>query len=110
MLITLGLSLLLTLIFEGLFALFWGLRGWREWAVLALVNLLTNPAVVLLYHLSTGLWGLNPVGVTLVLECAAVAVEWQCYKRCSNQLKRPFLFALLINLFSYSAGCIIQLI
>lgn len=107
MLISLALSLFLTLLFEGLFALLWGLRGWREWAVVALVNVLTNPAVVLLYHLSTGLWGVNAILVTLVLECAAVVVEWQCYKRCSYQLKRPFLFALLANVISYSIGCIL---
>ena len=110
MLIALALSLLLTILLEELFALAWGLRGWREWAVVALVNLLTNPAVVLLYHLSTGLWGMNAVWVTLILECAAVAVEWQCYKGCSRQLKRPFLFALLANAFSYGVGFIIQLI
>lgn len=110
MLITLALSLLLTLLLEGLFALLWGLRGWREWAVLALVNLLTNPAVVLLYHLSTGLWGMNALWVTLILECSAVAVEWRCYKLCSDQLKRPFLFALLANTFSYGLGLIIQMI
>ena len=109
MLITLALSLLLSLLLEGLFALLWGLRGWREWAVLALVNLLTNPAVVLLYHLSTGLWGMNALWVTLILECSAVAVEWRCYKLCSDQLKRPFLFALLANAVSYGIGCIIQL-
>ncbi len=108
MLTALGLSLLLTLLFEGLFALAWGLRGRREWAVLVLVNLLTNPAVVLLYHLSTGLWGLNPVWVTALLECVAIAAEWQYYKRCSEQLKHPFLFALLVNLFSYGVGYIIQ--
>ena len=108
MLISLAVSLLLTLLFEELFALLWGLRGWRELTVVALVNLLTNPAVVLLYHLSTGLWGMNAVFVTVVLECAAVAVEWRCYKRCSCQLKYPFLFALLANVISYSLGCIIQ--
>ena len=107
MLTTLALSLLLTLVLEEIFALIWGLRGWREWAVVALVNLLTNPAVVLLYHLSTGLCGLNPVGVTLVLECAAMAVEWRCYRSCSEQLKRPFLFALLANVISYGIGCIL---
>lgn len=110
MLIILAVSLLLTLFLEELFALIWGLRGWRELIVVALVNLLTNPAVVLLYHLSTGLWGLNVLWVTLVLECAAVAVEWRCYRSCSEQLKRPFLFALLANVISYSLGCIIQLI
>lgn len=107
MLITLALSLFLTLVLEEVFALLWGLRGWREWAVVALVNVLTNPAVVLLYHLSTGLWGMNAVWVTLILECAAVVVEWRCYKSCSRQLKRPFLFALLANMISYSIGCIL---
>ena len=107
MLISLALSLLLTLVLEEVFALIWGLRGWRERAVVALVNLLTNPAVVLLYHLSTSLWGMSAVWATLVLECAAVAVEWQCYKRCSEQLKHSFLFALLANVISYSIGCIL---
>lgn len=110
MLMTLALSLLLTLLLEGLFALLWGLRGRREWAALGLVNLLTNPAVVLLYHLSTGLWEMNAVLVTAILECAAVVIEWRCYKGCSEQLKRPFLFALFANAFSYGIGLIIQLI
>ena len=109
MLSSLALSLFLTLVFEEVFALLWGLRGWREWAIVALVNLLTNPAVVLLYHLSTGLWSMNAIFVTTVLECAAVVIEWRCYKSCSYQLKRPFLFALLANVISYTLGCIIQL-
>ena len=109
MLIALAMSLLLTLVLEELFALIWGLRGWRELTVVALVNILTNPAVVLLYHLSTGLYGWNPIRVTVTLECAAVLVEWRCYRSCSRQLKRPFLFSLLANVISYSIGCIIQL-
>ncbi len=109
MLIALAMSLLLTLVLEELFALIWGLRGWRELTVVALVNILTNPAVVLLYHLSTGLLGWSPVWVTVILECAAVVVEWRCYRSCSYQLKRPFLFALLANAVSYGIGCIIQL-
>ena len=107
MLIALALSLLLTLVLEEAFALLWGLRGRRELTVVALVNILTNPAVVLLYHLSTGLLGWNPVWVTAILECAAVIVEWRCYKSCSYQLKRPFLFALLANVISYGVGCIL---
>ena len=110
MLTSLGISLLLTLLFEGLFALVWGLRGWREWAVVALVNVLTNPAVVLLHHLLVFLCGMSALWVTLFLECAAVVAEWRCYKHCSYEITRPFLFALLANVISYSIGCIIQLI
>lgn len=110
MLIVLGVSLLLTLVFEEAFALAWGLRGRRELGLVALMNCLTNPPVVLLYHTATGLWHWNAVLVTVVLEGLAVVVEQRCCKAYSEQVKRPFLFALLINLFSYGAGCVIDLL
>lgn len=110
MLTILAVSLLLTLLFEEGFALVWGLRGRRELVLVALVNCLTNPPVVLLYYTATGLWHWNAIPVTLVLEAAAIIVEWQCYRAYSEQVKRPFLFALLINLFSYGAGCVINLL
>ena len=110
MLIVLGVSLLLTLVFEEGFALLWGLRGKRELGLVALMNCLTNPPVVLLYYTAVGLWHWNAVLVTAVLEGAAVVVEWRCCRAFSGQVRRPFLFALLINLFSYGAGCVINLL
>ena len=110
MLTVLAGSLALTLVLEELFALLWGLRGRRELTVVALVNVLTNPPVVLLYHTAVGLWGWPTAVVMAVLETAAVLVEWRCYRLCSQQLRRPFLFALLANLFSYGAGCVINLL
>ena len=110
MLTVLAGSLALTLVLEELFALLWGLRGRRELTVVALVNVLTNPPVVLLYHIAVGLWGWHAASVTILLEGAAVAVEWRCYRLCSDQLQRPLLFALLANLFSYGAGCVINLL
>ena len=110
MLTILAVSLALTLVFEELFALAWGLRGRRELGLVALVNVLTNPPVVLLYYTATTLLGWCAVPVTAVLEAAAVLVEWRCYRAYSEQVKKPFLFALLINLFSYGAGCVINLL
>lgn len=110
MLTILAVSLALTLVFEELFALAWGLRGRRELGLVALVNVLTNPPVVLLYYTATALWGWRAVPVTAVLEAAAVLVEWRCYRAYSEQVKKPFLFALLINLFSYGVGCVINLL
>lgn len=110
MLKILAVSLLLTLIFEEIFALTWGLRGKRELGLVALVNCLTNPPVVLLYYTATGFWHWNVVLVTVVLEVAAVLVEWLCYRSFSEQVKKPFLFALLANSFSYGIGCIINLL
>ena len=110
MLKVLAVSLALTLVFEEGFALAWGLRGKRELGLAALVNVLTNPPVVLLHYTAVWLWGWNAVLVTVVLEAAAVLVEWRCYRVYSEQVKRPFLFALLANLFSYGAGCVINLL
>lgn len=110
MLRSLAVSLGLTVLLEEGFALCWGLRGRRELAVAALANLLTNPAVVLARHTAVGLWGWDPLPVTAALECMAVLAEWRCYRACSEQLKRPFLFALLANAFSYGAGQLLQLI
>ena len=107
MLTALAVSLALTLVLEELFALIWGLRGRRELGTVALVNVLTNPPVVLLYHTAVGLWGWNAAAVTAVLEGAAVLVEWRYYRLCSEQLGKPLLFALLANAFSYGAGQLI---
>lgn len=110
MLTTLAISLALTLALEEAFALVWGLRGRRELGTVALVNLLTNPPVVLLYHTAVGLLGWNALAVTAALETAAVLVEWRYYRLCSQQLRRPLLFALLANAFSYGAGRVINLL
>lgn len=110
MLTTLAVSLALTVILEEAFGLAWGLRGRRELGLVALMNCLTNPPVVLLYHTAAGLWHWNAVIVTVVLEGLAVLVEWRCCRAFSEQVRRPFLFALLINLFSYGAGCVINLL
>ena len=110
MLKSMAVSLLLTLVLEGLFAYVWGLRSRRELAVVALVNIMTNPAVVLLYHTCVSLLGWSPILVTAALECSAVLAEWIAYRTCSEVLKRPFLFALLVNAFSYGVGGIINLL
>lgn len=110
MLKTLAMSLALTLVLEVFFALIWGLRGRRELGTVALVNVLTNPPVVFLHHTAVGLLGWNAAVVTAVLETAAVLVEWRYYRLCSQQLRRPFLFALLANALSYGTGCVINLL
>ncbi len=107
MLKILGISLLLTLIFEEGFALFWGLRGRRELTIIALVNILTNPMVVLFHHTAVYLFGWPEVPVTAVLELGAVLAEGFWLQACSEQLKQPFLFALLANAFSYGLGLLL---
>ena len=45
-------SLALTLVLELLFALICGIRRWREILLVILVNVMTNPPVVLTHNLS----------------------------------------------------------
>lgn len=104
MLESLAVSLGLTLLLELAFALLWGVRGRRELTVVCLANCLTNPALVLLHHTAIYAWGWHPVPVAAALELAAVLAEWRCYLACSEQIKRPLLFAALANAFSYGAG------
>ncbi len=91
------LSLVLTLILEGVVALLWRLRE-RDILLFVLVNVLTNPAVVLLHALLPG-WGM-----VILLELGAVAVEGMCYARLGAGIRRPWLFALAANVFSFCLG------
>lgn len=95
------LSLALTLVFELGFALFWGLRR-RDLVLCALVNVLTNPVVVLLH------WAFPHPAATALWELGAVAVEGWYYRRCGRQIRRPLVFSLLCNLFSFCLGLIIN--
>ena len=108
-LISLGLSLALTLIFELGFALACGKRG-RALSFVALVNALTNPVVVctLLVWRALGLgaeWAL-----IAALECSAVLVEGFVYKRSGEAFPRPYLFSLAANAVSYTLGLLISLL
>ena len=103
--LTLGISLMLTLLLEGLFAFFiGGIRSPRGLLLTVLVNMLTNPPVVLTYTLFPSL------PMKLSLEVAAVLVEGFIYKTCSEDIRRPFLYALCINAFSFLTGDLINLL
>ena len=67
-----------------------------------LVNLITNPPLVLLVRLLGG-------GrlLTAGLEGAAVVTEWLLYRR-SELYKRPFLFSLSANALSFSLGVLMN--
>lgn len=107
LLYTFALSLGLTLLLELLLACLCHLRGRDLWLVM-LVNILTNPAVVYLDLLCTA-W--LPHGRDLwqiPLEAAAILVEGWCYARYARAVRRPWMFALVANLFSYGCGLLLN--
>lgn len=93
-------ALVLTLTLEVLFSLLWGLRK-RELCLVVLMNILTNPAVNLLYFFTVFLCGLPAFPVILVLEVAVFLIEGFC---CRGMIRRPWLFAFCVNGFSYGMG------
>ena len=103
----LGISLGLTLLFEGAFALVWGLRG-RDLMLCVLVNLLTNPPLVFLV-LSWRYFGPGLAWLPVpILEALAVWVEGYFYRRDGEQVRCPYLFSLCANAFSYTMGLVIS--
>lgn len=103
-----GLSLFLTIVLELAFALAVGIRG-KALIVNILVNILTNPLVTSIYYFCK--YGLAlPSGImtaiTAVLEISAVLAEWRIYKACTD-IKRPLLFSLAANCFSYFMGLLL---
>ena len=102
-----AVSLGLTLLLELPVAYCWGLRSRHDLTVAVLVNVLTNPAVVLLNGLlsATPWWA-----VQLLLEAAAIAVEGFCYRHCGENIRRPYLLSLCANCISYGAGLVLNAI
>ena len=102
-----AVSLGLTLLLEVPVAYCWGLRSRHDLTVAVLVNVLTNPAVVL----RNGLLSATPWwAVQLPLEAAAIAVEGFCYRHCGEHIRRPYLLSLCANCISYGAGLVLNAI
>ena len=103
LLLSLVLSLGLTELFECSVALLTGKRG-KALLLCVLVNVITNPPLVLLHRLWGGGWLL--IAGTEVL---AVAAEWLLY-RYSRLFRRPLFFSLSANALSFSLGLLVDLI
>ena len=105
----LAISLALTFILELSYAWFWGMRGLHDFLLAAAVNMLTNPIVVFVYYL---VWyrrfAVNRGLVTLGLEIWAVVTEALLYRKYAKTIRRPWLFSLSVNAFSYAAGELIN--
>lgn len=108
LLISLGISLGLTLAIELLFALVTGKRG-RDLVLVSLVNIITNPAVVTAYFLSSLYTAIHPAVMKAVLEIMAVAVEALYYKKFGDAIRRPILFSIAANAFSFGIGELISI-
>lgn len=106
MLTSLVLSLGLTLAIELPLAFLLGVRKWPDLMCVALVNVVTNPLLVLILNL-VSLRAAPSWYLIAGLELAAVAVEAFFYHKClSRRFIHPLLLSILLNGISYLGGCL----
>lgn len=103
-----GISLILTLFIEGCVAFLCGSRKKKAFLLIVLVNVLTNPAAVLVYWLYRMYVGDNTMLVQILIEIAVVWVEAYIYRSFSAderfQIYRPIRMAILANVLSWGIG------
>jgi hypothetical protein len=113
---SLFISLITTILLEAVFFRIVGKRNLRDFRLLVLVNILTNPVVVLSAHIGYYLIeryadsGFYYVILVFILEAAAVMVEGFCYRRYAETIGHPYIFSLGANAFSFGIGLIAQIL
>lgn len=95
------ISLLLTLVTEFPMAFLFQARG-KDLPLIFLVNILTNPAVVLIATL-TG----DRISVQMILEVMAILAEGFYYNKYSTYMRKGFLCSICCNLVSYGVGLLL---
>lgn len=105
----LAVSLALTLLLETGFFLLIGKRSRKDLLLVVLVNIITNPVVVLLYWLALLYTGLNSLLVKVVLELFAIVAEGYYYQKYGQSFGRPYAFSAAANIVSFGSGTLLQL-
>ena len=106
-----GMSLLLTLVVEGLIAFLWGLRGKQNFLLVLLVNVLTNPVAVLVYWIYQIYVGNHSMPIQIIIELVVVILEACVYRSFAAddrfQIPRPISLAIVANVLSWGIGRIL---
>lgn len=99
--------LILTIVLEWLLAVIIRVKSRTDYLIMLLVNIMTNPPVVLLQSVLILKFGLNIYFVTAVLEITAVLVEGYVYSKGFDYKRiNPYVLSLMFNGFSYFVGLI----
>jgi len=110
LLLSLALSLGITLLLALGAALVLGFRKLQDLGLILLVNLFTNPLVVLILNLTALFSHAAPPWCLIgALEILAVAAEGLLYRqRLSCTRWNPFLLSLILNAISYLGGYLLS--
>ena len=101
-------SLTLTLALELGGALLLGVRARKDLLLILLVNVLTNPPLVLTLDLVYLTWGMPPWYLIAALELSAVSVEALLFRRrLLYSHIPPLLLSFFLNALSYFGGLLL---
>lgn len=101
-------SLLLTIVIELTYTVLLGYRKKRTILLVMLVNILTNPVVVLSYYLFRRYTTWDETMIKIPLEVMATAIEGYLLKECHSKIAHPYWFAIGANVFSFVIGYFIK--
>ena len=99
-----GISLGLTLLIELPIGFAMGMREKKHILLMILINVLTNPAAVLLCWL-----GVAQIPVEIAVFLVEAGIYYWFSKDEGFTIKHPILLALFANLISWTSGILIQL-
>ncbi len=102
--------LTLTLLIESLTALICGVRTKRDFLLIFLANLMTNPVLVCVTFLLGFFFGMRVrMPVEILLEISVVFIEGLVYRQATDYKKLdPFLLSLILNAASYLSGFVVN--
>ena len=104
--------LILTIIIEVIVSLIFKVKDKKDILNIILVNVITNPIVVIIPMYSYLRFGLIYRNISLIiLEILTVITEGYCYKKALKYKKlNPYLLSLILNISSYFIGEVINYI
>ena len=106
-----GVSLLWTLLVEGLIGFAWGFRRKKYFLLIFLVNVVTNPVAVLSYWMYRVYWAGPSMAVQIAIEVIVVLTEAWIYSTFSKEdewnIPHPVLLAVIANAVSWGSGLLI---
>ena len=107
--LVMGWCLLLTVAVETLFAAILKTRRPRDFLLVVLANVMTNPVLVSVTYLIRVTQGMKAYFIALALfEVAAAFAEALVYRSAMKNKFNPFLFSLILNAASFSIGWVIN--
>ena len=107
--LSLAISLGLTLILELAFAAIVGIRLKKDLLLVCAVNVASNPPAVLIHWFCMAYAFCQPLLSIILIETMVILTEAYFYRRYTD-MRRPFLFSISANLFSFGIGAILNIL